>query len=94
MQVSGKCHSTGRSGVAGRIPLAVAKREEPDYPVSPDACRHGRIRRLGIQKADVWPFRLHLVTCAGCGTTLTTETLRGLRKRERAPRTPDIRLRA
>ena len=32
--------------------------------------------RMGIQEFPFEPFRLYLVTCRDCGTTLTTKTLR------------------
>lgn len=49
-------------------------------------CLHGRLQRLGVQEVGVWPYRVHLVVCVDCRTTLTTETLRGLRRRQRAAR--------
>jgi hypothetical protein len=46
------------------------------YDRSPAICRHARVARIGIQESPAAPFRLYLVTCRDCGTTLTTETLR------------------
>ena len=43
---------------------------------SPTVCRHVRVRRIGIQESPAAPFRLYLVTCRDCGTTITTTTLR------------------
>jgi hypothetical protein len=34
-----------------------------------------------MQESPVEPFRLHLLLCRDCGTTLTTERLREERKR-------------
>jgi len=53
----------------------------PPYARNPAACRHRRLLRIGIQESPAAPFRLYLVTCRDCGTTLTTESLRG----DRAP---------
>jgi hypothetical protein len=54
--------------------------------IAPDACPHRRLQRLGIQELGVWPHRVHLVVCADCGTTLTTESLRRPRREERKRR--------
>ena len=86
MPINGKCQEPRGTVAAERHPGPVADQDDRRFTVSPDDCRHGSVRRLGIQKADVWPHRLHLVTCAGCGTTLTTESLRAQRRRERSPR--------
>ncbi len=43
---------------------------------NPSACRHRTFLRVGIQRAPVPPFRLYLLTCRDCGTTLTTQTVR------------------
>jgi len=48
----------------------------PPYTRNPAACRHRRLVRIGIQESPAAPFRLYLVTCRDCGTTVTTETLR------------------
>ena len=49
--------------------------------------RDGRIARIGIQKSPFPPFRLHLVNCLLCGTTLTTKSLRAfLESRGTPPR--------
>lgn len=42
----------------------------------PASCSHGRLVRIGIQKSPLPPFRLYLVTCLICGTTVTTASLR------------------
>lgn len=47
---------------------------------NPASCRHARFKRIGIQKAPVAPFRLYLMTCRACGTTLATMTLRRVRE--------------
>lgn len=47
---------------------------------NPSICRHRAFFRVGIQRAPVAPFRLYLLTCKDCGTTLTTLTIR--RRRE------------
>ncbi|HEU4395917.1 MAG TPA: hypothetical protein VFS92_10145 [Planctomycetota bacterium] len=39
-------------------------------------CRHPRLTRIGIQESPFEPFRLYLVTCRDCGTTISTKTLR------------------
>jgi len=46
----------------------------------PGSCAHRRFNRVGIQRAPVPPFRLYLMTCRDCGTTLATQTLRGRRE--------------
>jgi PAS domain S-box-containing protein len=46
----------------------------PSSPVS--ECRHLSCRRLGVQESPVEPFRLHLMLCEHCGTTVSTERLR------------------
>jgi hypothetical protein len=63
---------------AGGVASATA-RNLPD----PSSCLHHRLQRLGVQDVGVWPYRVHLVICADCGTTLTTESLRSLRRAER-----------
>lgn len=54
-------------------------------PIDPGTCCHPTIERIGIQKAPVPPFRLYLVTCTVCGTTLATSTLRRARPVADAP---------
>jgi hypothetical protein len=46
----------------------------------PGTCAHPRLARLGVQEIAEAPFRVHLVTCAVCGTSLATESLRILRE--------------
>jgi hypothetical protein len=53
--------------------------------VDPGSCSHPAIVRIGIQKAPVPPYRLYLVTCRSCGTTLATSTLRKERSFADAP---------
>ncbi len=50
----------------------------------PSDCPHDRIQRVGVQRLPLGRLRLYLVTCVHCGTTLTTRTLRDLRK-EKGP---------
>ena len=52
-----------------------------EYPSPVSECRHLTCQRLGMQESPVEPFRLHLLLCLDCGTTLTTERLRAERKR-------------
>jgi len=47
--------------------------------VDPGTCSHERVVRIGIQKSPTREWRLYLVTCVRCETTLTTRTLRDLR---------------
>jgi hypothetical protein len=54
-----------------------------DQDADPGSCGHRKFHRVGIQRAPVPPFRLYLLTCRDCGTTLATQTLRG--RRENAP---------
>lgn len=54
---------------------------------NPSGCRHPTFRRVGIQRAPVPPYRLYLLTCGNCGTTLTTQTIRG--RRESSRRSPE-----
>lgn len=46
----------------------------------PGTCPHERVLRIGIQKSPSKDWRLYLVTCRRCETTLTTRTLRDLRR--------------
>jgi hypothetical protein len=46
----------------------------------PGRCRHRRFLRAGIQRAPLPPYRLYLLTCRECGTTLTTQTVRNRRE--------------
>ena len=41
-----------------------------------ERCGHVRLRRAGIQRMPVAPYRIHLVHCEDCHTTLSTRTLR------------------
>ena len=54
----------------------------PPYTRNPEGCPHRRLLRIGIQESPRAPFRLYLVTCRDCGTTLTTESLREERPEE------------
>lgn len=51
----------------------------------PAGCRHRRFQRVGIQRAPLPPYRLYLLTCRDCGTTLTTQTVRSRREGGKAP---------
>jgi hypothetical protein len=51
----------------------------------PARCRHRRFLRVGIQRAPLPPYRLYLLTCRDCGTTLTTQTVRARRDRGKTP---------
>ena len=55
---------------------------------NPASCPHRTFGRVGIQRAPVAPFRLYLLTCRDCGTTLTTQTLRARRARSVRTATP------
>jgi len=51
-------------------------------------CPHHWLNRAGIQRFPVPPYRLYLLNCRSCGTTLSTWTLRiertlGLRDEDR-----------
>ena len=48
----------------------------------PADCPHDRVQRIGIQKTPFPPYRLYLVTCRACGTTVSTTTLRRRRRRK------------
>jgi len=52
--------------------------------VSPSDCPHARLVRLGIQRFPFPPYRVYLLRCAACSTTLTTGSLRD-QKRTPAP---------
>ena len=39
-------------------------------------CSHRLMDRAGIQRFPVPPFRLYLLHCRACGTTLSTHSLR------------------
>jgi hypothetical protein len=59
---------------------------------SPAACRHRTFIRVGIQRAPLPPYRLYLLTCRDCGTTLTTQTIRGRRESSRRSPAPSAAL--
>ena len=54
---------------------------------NPSECHHRAFLRVGIQRAPVPPYRLYLLTCRDCGTTLTTQTIRG--RRESTTKAPE-----
>ena len=56
-----------------------------DTQVSPPDCPHSRLVRLGIQRFPFPPYRVYLLRCAACSTTLTTGTLREQRGDGAAP---------
>jgi len=58
----------------------------------PAVCRHRRFKRVGIQRAPLPPYRLYLMTCRDCGTTLTTQTIRGRREASRKSAEPSAPL--
>jgi hypothetical protein len=49
-------------------------------PADPGVCAHGNFVRLGVQEIAEAPFRVHLVACGLCGTSIATESLRVLRE--------------
>ncbi|MCK6479148.1 MAG: hypothetical protein HUU06_08705 [Planctomycetaceae bacterium] len=53
---------------------------DPRMLKDPGSCPHDRVRRIGIQKSPRRDWRLYLVTCVLCETTLTTRTLRERRE--------------
>lgn len=63
-----------------------ARRSRPPEG-NPSHCLHRTFIRVGIQRAPVPPYRLYLLTCGDCGTTLTTQTIRG--RRESATKSPE-----
>jgi hypothetical protein len=48
-------------------------------PIDPADCVHERSCRLGIQRFPFPPYRVYLLRCLFCETTLTTGTLREFR---------------
>jgi hypothetical protein len=55
-------------------------------------CRHRGFTRVGIQRAPLPPYRLYLLTCRDCGTTLTTQTIRNRRDESDANEEPSAPL--
>jgi len=53
---------------------------ETRKPEDPGNCSHERVLRIGIQQSPRRETRLYLVTCRRCETTLSTRTLRDLRR--------------
>lgn len=53
-------------------------------PVDPATCPHARSVRLGIQRFPFPPYRVYLLRCLACETTLTTGSLREARRPEGA----------
>jgi hypothetical protein len=49
-------------------------------PLDPARCSHLRACRLGIQRFPFPPYRVYLLRCLACETTLTTGSMRDLRK--------------
>jgi hypothetical protein len=49
-------------------------------PLDPSRCSHLRATRLGIQRFPFPPYRVYLLRCLTCETTLTTGSLREMRK--------------
>jgi len=48
--------------------------------VDPSSCPHLRSVRLGIQRFPFPPYRVYLLRCLACETTLTTGSLREARR--------------
>jgi hypothetical protein len=69
---------TGASG----YPLRIARRENRRHltPMDPSTCTHDRSVRLGIQRFPFPPYRVYLLRCCACETTITTGSLREARK--------------
>jgi hypothetical protein len=49
--------------------------------IDPATCAHARNTRLGIQRFPFPPFRVYLLRCQRCATTITTDSMRELRNR-------------
>jgi hypothetical protein len=69
-------------GAASRRPATTVT--PPANPVDPSLCPHERSVRLGIQSFPFPPYRVYLLRCHACETTLTTGSLREARR----PRSP------
>ncbi len=54
-------------------------------PIDPAGCSHLRACRLGIQRFPFPPYRVYLLRCLACETTLTTGSIREMRR----PAAPD-----
>jgi hypothetical protein len=48
-----------------------------------ERCDHVRLRRLGIQRMPFPPYRVYLLVCRSCGTTVATQSIRRRREGER-----------
>ena len=56
--------------------MALKMVKAPRSWVRVEDCRHCRLARAGIQRFPVPPYRLYLLSCRSCGTTLSTWSLR------------------
>ena len=66
--------------IAAMFPAGGGESGPVERPSPVSECRHLVCQRLGMQESPVEPFRLHLLLCTHCGTTLTTERLREERR--------------
>lgn len=66
-------------GISSPRPFPGGHPIQVDIP-DPTDCRHIRSCRLGIQRFPFPPFRVYLLRCLACETTLTTGSLRETRK--------------
>lgn len=60
--------------------MAQGRTEALAEPLDPSSCSHERSCRLGIQRFPFPPYRVYLLRCLACETTLTTGSLREMRK--------------
>ncbi len=63
-------------------PLGTPRRENRRHvnSMDPSTCTHERSVRLGIQRFPFPPYRVYLLRCRACETTITTGSLREARK--------------
>ena len=66
------------------LPLK-ALRSLPLEFVDPSTCPHERSCRLGIQRFPFPPYRVYLLRCLACETTLTTGSIRESREGRSTP---------
>jgi hypothetical protein len=62
-----------------------SKGEPPLDYVDPADCAHTLNIKLGIQRFPFPPFRVYLLRCARCDTTLTTGSMREQKQRGERP---------
>ena len=71
---------SGRKGRGYMLSRIRAEAELLGNPIDPAGCSHIRSCRLGIQRFPFPPYRVYLLRCLACETTLTTGSIREMRR--------------